>query len=113
MNLVGNAIKFTHRGEVRIYVAKLIGTDAKPLLQFHVIDSLRRHVGGANGEALQAVPARATAPWRGRFGGTGLGLMIAKRLAEMLGGNITVASTAGAGTTVRFTTATVRWQACK
>jgi PAS domain S-box-containing protein len=100
VNLIGNAIKFTERGSVRLRVHMLEqpqgAASAKPLLCFDVIDT------GIGLDADQA--ARIFAPFQQadpsttrRFGGTGLGLTISRRLARMLGGDIEFESTPGAG----------------
>ncbi len=83
--LVGNAVKFTETGSVRM-VARLLRPAAKPaLLQVEVIDT------GIGLTAEQALTRK--------FGRTGLGLTISKRLAEMLGGDITLDSEPGKGST--------------
>ncbi|MCC7014510.1 MAG: PAS domain S-box protein [Planctomycetes bacterium] len=95
MNLCGNAVKFTERGSVRLRVA----FDPQPQrISFAVSDSgigMSReqlsHVFGAFEQADSSVTRR--------FGGTGLGLRISQRLAGMLGGEISVASTPGVGST--------------
>ncbi|HYD01849.1 MAG TPA: ATP-binding protein [Phycisphaerales bacterium] len=104
-NLVGNAIKFTESGGVRI-VAQMVTDPAKPgdLLQVDVIDT------GIGVKPDQL--ARLFEPFKQadesvtrRFGGTGLGLAICKNLAEILGGTITVDSTPGEGSRFSVTVA--------
>ena len=103
VNLVGNAIKFTERGSVRV-VARLI-RGHQPQLEFDVVDSGVGMTAEQTGRLFQAF-SQADASTTRRFGGTGLGLVISKRLAQMLSGDITVVATApGAGTTFRFTLA--------
>ncbi|MBK6308858.1 MAG: response regulator [Gemmatimonadetes bacterium] len=94
-NLVGNAIKFTDRGRVSI-VARGSGTQQDPTVWIDVQDT-------GIGMSTETV-ARLFAPFTQadgsatrRHGGTGLGLAISRRLAEMMGGTITVASTLGEG----------------
>jgi PAS domain S-box-containing protein len=99
MNLIGNAIKFTERGGLRLVVGMAkSGTGASPRIAFEVIDTgigmSAEQVGSIFKPFTQADPSMAR-----RFGGTGLGLTISRRLAEMLGGSIAVASTPGRGTT--------------
>ena len=89
-NLVGNAIKFTESGSVNVTVG-LDGTPEAPLLRFDVKDS---GIGiSATEQAKLFRPfSQADSGTTRRFGGSGLGLNIANRLAIMLGGGITVAS---------------------
>ena len=101
LNLAGNAIKFTLRGEVAIEVRCGDAGDGGLMLQFAVRDTgigiapeHRRHL-------FQPFSQADTSTTR-RFGGTGLGLSIAKRLTELMGGEITVDSREGQGSTFRF-----------
>ncbi len=106
INLVGNAIKFTDRGFVRLVVRLLAPSESqpttKPLLQFEVIDSGIGMSEQQLGRLFQPF-TQADASTARRYGGTGLGLTISKRLVTMLGGNIEVASTPGQGSTFRVT----------
>jgi len=111
MNLVGNAIKFTEHGEVRV-VARCLSPEASAgegtpgaLLCFDVIDT---GIGMSDEQMQRLFEAFAqgdTSTTR-KFGGTGLGLLISKRLAEMLGGRISARSRPGQGSTFRLTVAT-------
>lgn len=101
INLVGNAIKFTHSGAVLVRVTL---TDAlpRPLLSISVRDSGI----GIDPEGLERLfkPfSQADTSTSRRFGGTGLGLAISRRLARLLGGDISVTSTPGRGSTFRLT----------
>ncbi len=102
LNLLGNAIKFTNRGEVILRVEREPGKGPdEVLLTFDVRDTGI----GISAEKLRMIfdPfSQVDASTTRRFGGTGLGLTIAGRLAEIMGGNITVESTPGAGSTFRF-----------
>ena len=99
-NLIGNAVKFTEKGSVRVIMSLLGDNDAGPSLQFEIVDTGI----GMNREQMDVVfqPfVQADASVRRRFGGTGLGLAISRQLAEKLGGGISVQSELGRGSTFR------------
>jgi signal transduction histidine kinase len=92
INLLGNAVKFTETGGVRLVVAMAKDAGDNPMLQFDVIDT------GIGMTAEQVVAlfqpfAQADTSTTRKFGGSGLGLAICKRLTELLGGDISVEST--------------------
>jgi CheY-like chemotaxis protein/transcriptional regulator with XRE-family HTH domain len=95
-NLVNNAVKFTDRGEVRVSV-----TRAETGLRFEVRDT-------GVGISPDALPRLFNAFEQGdpsttrRYGGTGLGLALSKQLVSLLGGELTVASSPGHGSTFAF-----------
>jgi PAS domain S-box-containing protein len=98
VNLVGNAIKFTDSGGVRITVRCTPGEDARPQMQFEVADTGL----GITAEEIKGLfqPfTQADMSTSRRFAGTGLGLSISQRLAEILGGGIEVQSEPGKGST--------------
>ncbi len=97
LNLVGNAVKFTSQGEVRVR-ARFDANDRT--LEFDVEDS---GIGIAEKVLLEIFePFRqGDSSMTRRFGGTGLGLAITKRLVERLGGAITATSTVGKGSLFR------------
>jgi len=96
INLVGNAVKFTERGEVRVRVDSLRGPDDSVALRFIVADT----GVGIDAEVLPALFSMFTqvdSSATRRFGGTGLGLAISQHLACLLGGRIAVCSEKGVG----------------
>jgi signal transduction histidine kinase/DNA-binding response OmpR family regulator len=94
-NLVGNAIKFTERGFVRIQAAtRLDGGVVEVTL--HVEDSGVGMTAEQIARLFQPF-AQADSSTTRRFGGTGLGLSIVRRLARLMGGDVTVESTPGRG----------------
>ena len=102
INLIGNAIKFTKKGSVRL-VVRYVGDGDAPYMQFDVLDT---GVGMTTEQiALLFRPfAQADDSTTRKFGGTGLGLVISKLFAKMLGGGIAVVeSHAGVGTHFRAT----------
>ena len=103
VNLVGNAVKFTERGEVVLEVNVAEKRDNRKLvLCFTVRDTgigIPAEKLGAIFEAFEQADRSTTR----RFGGTGLGLAICSRLAELLGGRVWAESTLGAGSTFHFT----------
>ena len=101
INLVGNAIKFTEVGGVCLKVQLLQSELEYPRLKFSVIDT------GIGMEPEQMARLfqpfmQADSSTSRKFGGTGLGLAISQRLSEMLGGQITIDSTPGRGSTFAF-----------
>jgi Amt family ammonium transporter len=98
-------VKFTESGSVRIVTSLRRESDQPPCLQCDVIDTGIGMTGEQVNRLFQPF-AQADASTTRRFGGTGLGLTISKRLAEMLGGDITVTSTPGRGSAFRVTVGT-------
>ena len=98
VNLIGNAIKFTETGRIHIVIHAEPGPDQNQNLQFDIIDT---GIGMTKEDlAMLFQPfTQVDSTTRRRFGGTGLGLAISRRLARMLGGDITVSSVPGEGTT--------------
>ena len=96
INLVNNAIKFTQTGSVRLAVERIPNTTAVSDLSFSVSDT---GIGIAPEQQQLIFEAftQADASTTRRFGGTGLGLTICKRLVDLMGGRISVQSTPGVG----------------
>jgi PAS domain S-box-containing protein len=101
LNLLGNAIKFTGIGEVALKVTSDADSSGPGALRFTVSDT---GIGIAD-DKLEAVFERFTqadSSTTRRYGGSGLGLTIAKRLVELMGGRIWVESTVGKGSVFSF-----------
>ncbi len=101
VNLVGNAIKFTASGSVRLHVAREVSYFGHAI-RFSVCDTGIGMTGEQMTKLFQPF-SQADASTTRKFGGTGLGLTISKRLAQILGGDISVESREGAGSTFTFT----------
>ncbi|MFH1300053.1 MAG: ATP-binding protein, partial [Planctomycetota bacterium] len=104
INLIGNAIKFTEVGTIRLETELLQSPGQEPRIQFTVID---QGIGMTESQMSNLFRpfTQADSSTTRKYGGTGLGLTICKRLAEMLGGDISVISERDKGS--RFS-ATVR-----
>jgi PAS domain S-box-containing protein len=102
INLVGNAIKFTETGKVHVVASVVQGPDNSNLLQVDVVDTGIGMSQAQLGRLFQPFSQADSSTTR-KFGGTGLGLTISKRLAEALGGDVTVSSTLGKGSTFSVT----------
>jgi two-component system, sensor histidine kinase and response regulator len=101
-NLLGNAIKFTSRGEVVMRVRSEEARGGQVLLNFVVSDTgvgIPKHLQAKIFEAFSQADSSTTR----KYGGTGLGLTISARLVEMMGGRIWVESTEGIGSQFYFT----------
>jgi two-component system, sensor histidine kinase and response regulator len=103
VNLVGNSIKFTERGEVVVEAEKESELDERVVLHFRIRDTgigIPKEKQNAIFEAFTQADGSTTR----KYGGTGLGLTITKRLVELMGGEIWVDSEPGKGSTFHFTT---------
>ena len=103
LNLLNNAIKFTDEGEVVLSAQKrkATGMADKPVLEIQVRDTgigIPENRMGRLFKSFSQVDASTTR----RFGGTGLGLVITKRLVELMGGEISIESVADQGTTFKI-----------
>jgi signal transduction histidine kinase len=102
INLLGNAIKFTEVGSVRLVTELIHTTAGDAQLRFDVIDT-GIGMSPAEMEGLFQPFAQVNSSTTRHSPGTGLGLAISKRLAELLGGSITVTSVPGQGSTFSVT----------
>jgi len=101
-NFVSNALKFTSKGWVEIWADRVAQNGSTETICFSVCDTGI----GISAEAQQRMFQpfeQASADTTRIYGGTGLGLAICRRLAEMMGGSVTVNSTLNAGTTMSVT----------
>ncbi len=102
LNLIGNAIKFTHNGKIALHLDAQIDEDGSCLLQVKIVDT---GIGIPESKLPDIFEKFKQAEGRNthkKYGGTGLGLPICKKLVELHGGNIQVESETEKGSTFRF-----------
>jgi signal transduction histidine kinase/CheY-like chemotaxis protein len=102
LNLLNNAIKFTVSGRIDVSMGSRTLEDGRIEVRFSVADSGRGMAGDDLPRLFVAFQQLESSSSR-RHGGVGLGLAISKRLTELMGGNITVETTPGRGSTFHFT----------
>jgi PAS domain S-box-containing protein len=102
VNLVGNAIKFTERGDVVLSASVESHSDTAVVLHFSVADTGIGIPAEKQRRIFEAFGQADTSTTR-KYGGTGLGLSISKQLVELMGGRIWVQSELGRGSTFHFT----------
>ncbi|WP_371324067.1 response regulator [Dechloromonas sp. ZY10] len=102
LNLLGNAIKFTERGEIGVHIALKLQSGSKVSIQCSVRDT---GIGIATDKQqliFEAFSQEDTSTTR-KYGGTGLGLSISRRLVDLMGGQMWLDSRPGEGSTFHFT----------
>ncbi|MEM1434986.1 MAG: ATP-binding protein, partial [Pseudomonadota bacterium] len=102
VNLIGNAIKFTEEGGIRISARVASSTGERLLLEVVVADTGIGISAEQQGRLFNSFEQAESSTTR-RYGGTGLGLTICKRLVEVMGGSIAVQSDSGSGSQFTFT----------
>ena len=105
VNLLGNAVKFTHSGEVVVKVeSRECEVNGKPGVELHfAVRDTGIGIAPENKDKIFQAFAQADGSTARRYGGTGLGLTISMRLAQLMGGHMGVESEPGKGSTFWFT----------
>jgi PAS domain S-box-containing protein len=106
VNLIGNAIKFTHVGQVCVSVDQVSERDEHVVLQFSVADT-GIGIPPEKQQKIFGAFEQADASTTRRYGGTGLGLSLSRKLVKMMGGEVWLESEVDKGSTFHFT---VRFQ---
>jgi signal transduction histidine kinase len=104
INLVGNALKFTVRGEIAVAVRKEMESEDCTIFHFSVRDT-GMGIPHEKQHSIFHAFSQADSSTTRKFGGTGLGLAISNRLVHLMGGRIWVESEVGRGSTFHFTVA--------
>jgi len=102
INLIGNAIKFTEKGEVVVSVEEKSKTDEEVSFHFTIVDT-GIGIPKAKHKSIFEFFTQADGSMTRRHGGSGLGLTISSQLVELMGGRIWVESEVGKGSTFHFT----------
>ncbi|TPQ27040.1 PAS domain-containing protein [Methylomonas koyamae] len=101
INLIGNAIKFTEHGEIRVTLNELSRSAQQTCMQFSISDTGIGMNAEMQAKLFQAFSQGDSSITR-NYGGTGLGLIISKQLVEQMGGTISVSSRENVGSTFTF-----------
>jgi CheY-like chemotaxis protein len=101
-NLIGNAIKFTEKGHVRISLARQAGSEASKAVLLFSVEDTGIGFDPAKTEQLFSPFIQADGSITRSFGGTGLGLAITRSLVHLMGGSINTQSQLGQGSTFSF-----------
>ncbi|HET9707400.1 MAG TPA: PAS domain S-box protein, partial [Gemmatimonadales bacterium] len=100
-NLISNAIKFTHEGEVVVAAERVAAADGRSLVRFAVRDT-GIGIAADKLDAIFEEFSQADTSTTRKYGGTGLGLAICRRLVRLMGGTLAVSSDLGRGTEFSF-----------
>lgn len=101
INLIGNAIKFTERGEVKIKINLLEPDNSTQLFQFDISDT-GAGIDKADIEMIFSSFSQADLSTTRKYGGTGLGLTISRQIVNLMGGELTASSVKNQGSTFSF-----------
>jgi PAS domain S-box-containing protein len=104
INLLGNAIKFTHEGEVRLEIRRISqNIDSGDIELAFAVQDTGIGIAPESVDAIFEAFSQADSSTARRYGGTGLGLAISRRLVELMGGGLRVTSKVGTGSQFEFT----------
>ncbi len=102
INLINNALKFTKNGEVKVIATQVSRTEEESVIDFKIVDT-GIGIPEDKQETVFDSFAQGSIEINRKYGGTGLGLNIVKKLTEILGGDIKLQSKVGKGSTFYFT----------